>query len=180
MKRICAALLAVMILLSASGCHKATLEDYKLFRSSPLGFSIEYPDFWEHSATVRDGIAVFVTPTEGYGDQYNESLSVQRFALDTEEENAYNTYVRTYVSQLEGTLANFRLVTEQSTTLGGQDAYQIVYESISDDESSQLRFMQIFTEHEGQVYLVTYIAEFSNYPYFLTYVEQMLGTFHFI
>ena len=43
-KMLIAAILAVLLTLG-SGCHKATLENYKLFRSTPLGFSIKYPDF---------------------------------------------------------------------------------------------------------------------------------------
>lgn len=184
-KRILALLLAALLILG-TGCHKATLEDYKLFRSTPLGFSIEYPDFWNKSSDNSEGIALFVTPAEGYSDEYNDCLSVQRFVLDMEGETAYNDYVKGYVADLETSLMNYKLVSETDTTLGGQQAYQIVYESSSDADAetgeveSELRFMQIFAEHDGHVYVVSYIAEFNSYSYFLTYVEKMLSTFKFI
>lgn len=184
-KRILALLLAA-ILIFATGCHQATLENYKLFRSTPLGFSVEYPDFWSKTAKNSDGIAVFMTPAEGYSDEYNENFSVQRFVLDMTGDAAYNDYVKGYVANLEETLMNYKLVSETDTTLGGKPAYQIVYESTSGDatetegNSSEMRFMQIFTEHDGHVYVVSYMAEFSSYSYFLTYVEKMISTFQFI
>ncbi len=180
MKKRLSALLLIMVLLFTAGCHRATLENYKLFRSTPLGFSVEYPNFWEKDANVKEGIALFVTPAEGYSDGYNESLSVQRFVPDMEGENAFTDYVKGYVANLESTLKNYALVSESDTTLGGKDAYRIVYESSNDDNTNQLRFMQIFAEHKGHIYVVSYIGEFNSYSYFLTYVEQMISTFTFI
>ncbi len=176
MKRIIAFLLSILLLLGLAGCQKATNEGYKLFRSTPLGFSIEYPEFWQKNSSNKDGIAVFVTPTEGYSDQHNESLSVQRFTPDM----AYTDYVRGYVADLESSVENYKLVSEKETTLSGQKAYQIVYESSSKDGSNALRFMQIFVEYKEKIYVLTYIGEFESYTYFLTDIEKMLETFKFL
>ena len=178
-KKIFAFLLMGVLLLSCS-CRKATLEDYKLFRSTPLGVSVEYPDYWQKTQDNKKGIVAFVTPTEGYADDYLDNFSIQRFELDMEGENAYSDYVKGYVANLETTLANYHLVSEEETTFGGEEAYKIVYESVSDDKNSELRFMQIFTEHNDKIYVATFVAEFSAYSYFITYVEQMLTTVTFI
>ncbi len=178
-KRLLALFMAVILLL-ACGCQKATLEGYKLYRSTPLGFSIEYPNFWQKSNDVKEGIAVFVSPAEGYSDEYTENLSVQRFTPDISGEDLLNTYVKGYVGNLESTVKNYKLVSEVDTTLAGQPAYQIVYETQSDDETDQMRLMQIFTLYEGKIYVVTYAAEFSGYSYFMTYVEKMISTFKFL
>lgn len=176
MKRMIAVLLSILLLLGLAGCQKATNEGYKLFRSTPLGFSIEYPDFWQKNSDNKEGIAVFVTPTEGYSDQHNESLSVQRFTPDME----YTDYVRGYVADLESSVANYKLVSENETKLAGQKAYQIVYESSTADGENALRFMQIFTEHNEKIYVLTYIGEFESYTYFLKDVEKMIATFRFL
>ena len=182
-KRVLAILLACILILG-TGCQKATLENYKLFRSTPLGFSMEYPSFWSKSADNANGLAVFLTPAEGYSDDYNESVSVRRFPLDMKGENAYNDYVRGYVSNLESTLKNYKLVSEDDITLGGQPAYRIVYESTDAKEgseaTSELRFMQIFTQKGEQVYVLTYMAEFSSYSYFLKNVDEMISTFQLL
>lgn len=175
-KRILALALALVALLSLAACQKATNENYKVFRSTPLGFSIEYPEFWEKSTDNKEGIAAFITPSEGYSDQHNESLSVQRFAPDM----AYTDYVRGYVADLEARVANYKLVSEKEVDLGGQKAYQIVYESTSDDGNTALRFMQIFAEHNEKIYVLTYIGQFDSYTYFLTDVEKMIKTFQFL
>ena len=182
MKKRIVAILLIAILLLCAGCQKATLENYKLFRSSPLGFSMEYPSFWSKTADNKNDVAVFLTPAEGYSDEYNESVSVQRFALDMEGEDAYNNYLKGYVANLEKTLKNYKLVSEEDVTLGGVPAYRIVYESTDKKEeaTSEMRFMQIFAQKGDSVYVLTYMGEFSSYAYFLTYVEQMISTFKFI
>ncbi len=175
-KKIISILMIGAVLLSLAGCHKATLEDYRLFRSTPLGFSIEYPEYWEKTVEVSEGIAAFVSPAEGYSDQYNDNLSVRCFTPDME----YNKYVTGYVAELATTVANYKLVSETDTTLGGEPAYQIVYESTDEEGKNQLRFMQIFAQHNDKIYVVTYIGEFSSYSYFLTSVEKMIPTFTFL
>lgn len=174
------ALLMILLLILCCGCRKATLEGYKLFRSTPLGISMEYPNFWEQTHSNKDGIVAFVTPAEGYSDEYRDNLSVQRFTLDMEGENAYNEYIKGYVSNLESTLQNYNKVTEQDTTLAGAPAYKIIYESSSDDGKDEMRFMQIFAARGEQIYVVTYVADFSSFEYFLTDVEKMITTFAFI
>ena len=176
MKKIIAFLLSILLLLGLAGCQKATNEGYKLFRSTPLGFSIEYPDFWQKNSDNKEGIAVFVTPTEGYSDQHSESLSVQRFTPDM----AYTDYIRGYVADLESSVANYKLVSEKETTLAGKKAYQIVYESTSEDGKNALRFMQTFAEHKEKIYVLTYIGEFESDTYFLKDVETMIATFRFL
>ncbi len=180
MKKRLLAVLLMMVLILACGCQKATLEGYKLYRSTPLGFSVEYPNFWQKSANVKEGIAIFVTPAEGYSDEYTENLSVQQFVPDISGDDVLNTYVKGYVANLESTVKNYKLVSEADTTLAGQTAYQIVYETQSDDETDQMRLMQIFTLYDGKIYVVTYAAEFSSYSYFMTYVEKMISTFKFL
>ena len=66
MKKKIIALFLIVLLVLACSCQKATLEDYKLFRSTPLGISVEYPDYWEKTQDNKNGIVAFVTPTEGY------------------------------------------------------------------------------------------------------------------
>ena len=117
---------------------------------------------------------------EGYSDEYHESFSVQRFTLDIKGENAFNEYVQGYVGNLESTLKNYKLVSQDDVKLGEQDAYQIVYESTSDDGKSQLRVLQIFAQRGEKVYVASYMADFSSYSYFLTDVEKMISTFQFI
>jgi hypothetical protein len=176
MKRIVALALVIAALLGLGGCRKATLEDFRLYRSTPLGFSVEYPDFWQKTAEVSEGIVAFVTPKEGYSDQYTDNVTIRSFKPDME----YNAYVTGYVAELAKTVENYKLVSEKEMELGGEKAYQIVYESADGEGKNELRFMQIFALHNEKMYVVTYIGEFSSYTYFLTAVEKMLSTFTFL
>ncbi len=174
-KRILAILMILAVLLGLAGCQKASQEGFRLFRSTPMGFSIEYPDFWQKTAEPSEGIAAFVTPAEGYSDRYSDNVTVRCFTPDME----YNAYVTGYVEELASTVSNYKLVSETDITLGDEPAYQIVYES-TDDEGNELRFLQIFAQHNEKIYIITYIGEFSSYTYFLSSVEKMIPTFRFL
>jgi hypothetical protein len=174
MKKIVAVTLIIATLLCLGGCHKPTLEGYQLFRSTPLGFSVEYPETWSKAADNAEGTVAFKTPTEGLSDQWNEVFAVQTFKPDME----YEAYLKGYVADLE-TRKGYKIVTETETTLGGEKAYQIVYE-LSDEEEGSLRFLQRFALHKDKVYVVSFIGQFESYSYFLPFVDKMLGTFKFI
>lgn len=180
MKKRLFALFLIAISLLSCGCRKATQEGYKLFRSSPMGYSVEYPQYWEKASDLKEKVAVFVTPMEGYSDEFIEKVSVQQIIPDLEGEDAFNTYVKGYTADLAKKIHNYKLVSEQETALGGEEAYRIVYESSSDDGKETFRFLQIFAEHEDSFYTVIYQADFVSFEYFLPSVETMLSTFQFL
>lgn len=177
MKKRVFSVVLIFLTVFLSGCEKATVEGFSLYRSTPLGFSMEYPSFWEKTADVKEGIAAFVTPQEGFGDEYRENVSVQRF---TPETPSLEDYSKKYLENLEGTLKNYKLVSEEDTELAGEPAYKIVYESQDDDETASMRFLQIFALHGGNIYVLSYMADFNGYAYFLSFAEKMIATFRFL
>lgn len=180
MKKRFFALFLIVVLLLSCGCHKATQEGYKLFRSSPMGYSIEYPEYWQKASDLKERVAVFVTPMEGYSDEFIEKVSVQQMIPDAKAEGTFDEYVKGYTADLAKKIHNYKLVSEQEAKLGGEDAYRIVYESSSDDGKETFRFMQIFAQHGDAFYTVIYQADFVSFAYFLPAVETMLSTFTFL
>lgn len=179
MKKRLFALFLVLLLILCCSCRQATQEGYRLFRSSPLGFSVEYPQYWEKASDLKEKVAVFVTPMEGYSDEFLEKVSIQKIDAG-DDADAFNEYVTGYTADLPKKIHNFKMVSEQETTLGGEKAYQLIYESSSDDGKETFRFLQIFARHGNSFYTVIYQADFVSFEYFLPYVETMLSTFTYL
>ncbi len=183
-KKTIAVISIFMLLFSLAGCRKdfevtnGSEEDYKLFRSTPLGFAMEFPSFWTHAVDKESEMVSFITPAEGYSDEYIDNVTVVRL----EGEETFNEFANNHRTQLEQKLSNYKLVSEKTTKLGGEDAYQLVYESVSDDEENpaQMRILQVIAKKGDYIYMVSFNANFSSYSYFLTYYNKMIKTFTFI
>ncbi len=183
-KRLIAVLSLLVLLFSLAGCNgdyevtDGSQEDYKLFRSTPLGFAMEFPDFWTHAVDKDSEMVSFITPAEGYSDEYIDNVTVVRL----EGKESFDEFAKKHRTQLEQELLNYKLVSEKNYEIGGEDGYQIVYESSTgkEENATQMRFLQIITKKGDHIYMVSYIADFSSYSYFLTYFNKMIETFEFV
>lgn len=183
-KKLTAILSILLLLFCLAGCSgdyevtDGSQEDYKLFRSTPLGFAMEFPDYWTHAIDKDSAMVSFITPAEGYSDEYIDNVTVVRL----EGEESYNDFAKNHRTQLEKDLLNYKLVSEKNCKIGGEDGYQIVYESSTDDKENptQMRFLQIITKKGDYIYMISFIADFSSYSYFLTHFNKMIDTFEFV
>lgn len=170
---------AVLMLLSLTLCacksNKAKNEGYDLYRSSPVGVEMEYPDFWEVVDDKEERTVAFAAPNEGFADTYRDNVSV--CSVETgEEDMAFDNYVTQYINQLPTTIKSFNKITEEDVTVTGHEGYRIVYEGKSDEGS--LRLNQTFVKSGKYTYIVSFIAEPESYDYFLKNAEVMLSTFN--
>lgn len=183
-KKLIAVLSILMMIFSLAGCSgdyevtDGSKENFSLFRSTPLGFAMEFPDYWTHAVDKESEMVSFITPAEGYSDEYIDNVTVVRL----KGEESFNDFAKTHRAQLEKELLNYKLVSEKKCTIGEEDGYQIVYESSDgkEDNPTQMRFMQIITKKGDYIYMISYIADFSSYSYFLTYFNTMIETFEFV
>lgn len=170
----------VMILLTAFLCvsctgRKASNDGYKLYRSSPVGIEIEYPDFWEVAEDKKEKTVAFATPSEGYGDTYRDNVTVCSYKLEENNDMAFDNYVTKYIESLPSTISGYNLVSEGEYTVGEYDAYRVVYEGDTDDGA--LRLQQTFIKSGNYVYIYSFIAEPKSYDYFNNNSEIMISTF---
>ena len=61
-KRSILCLLLIAVLALCAGCNAATQTGFLLYKSSPLGFRIEYPDSWSKEGNLDKNSAPFFTP----------------------------------------------------------------------------------------------------------------------
>lgn len=171
--------LLVLILLLCSGCAKAGNKGFYLYRSSPLGFRVEYPSSWTKQVDLTEKCAAFITPMEGYGDTYRDNLAVSYESLG---EYTFEDFFDQYYASLPSVFAGFTEIEKSEVLLDGKDAYKIVFSSESTDDQGQevkLKILQYIALDEQNVYFVTYSAAPSSYDYFLSFVNTMMETFSF-
>lgn len=167
-------LLSVILCVSCTG-RKAKNEGYKLYRSSPVGIEIEYPDFWEVAEDKAEKTVAFATPSEGYGDTYRDNVTVCAYKLTENHDMAFDNYVTKYIESLPATISGYNLVSEGEYPVGDYDAYRVVYEGDTDDGA--LRLSQTFIKSGSYVYIYSFIAEPKSYDYFNANSEVMISTF---
>lgn len=177
MKRYITCVLAVisaLVLLCSCSGRKAKNEGYRLYRSSPVGLEIEYPDFWEVSDDKEDRTVCFVTPNVGYADDYRDNVSIVVEETGSED-MAFDKYVTDYINALPSAINNFNKITENELEVAGLESYRIVYEGTAED--GDLRLEQIFIKSGNYTFVYSLIAEPDSFDYFAKNSEVMLSTF---
>lgn len=167
------AALCCVCMLILSGCSTTVNKGYKFLRSSPVGIAIEYPPSWTCEVDKEAGSAAFVTPEEGFGDEYQENVTILSVEI-SDQPGAYDEYVIDYMESLPDTVENYRLVSEQNVTIDNKDSYKIVFESSNDQ--LHLRFEQNFIPAGNRVFIYSYIGQPASYDYFESYSQKMLNT----
>lgn len=182
MKKTIVLLLLVLVLL-LSGCNQATNKGFYLYKSSPIGFRMEYPQSWTKQVDLDKKIAAFVTPQEGLGDKYRDNISV---SFETVEEQEFSEFFASYYGSLPTTFAGFTEESKEEVLLDNREAYKIVFSSTrttKDDKgketTAKLRIMQYVVKVDSRVYFITYIAEPEAYKYFMPFVTTMMETISF-
>lgn len=180
--KITALLCAVVLLLA--GCTKAENDGFTVFKSSPMNFRLEYPSHWTMQINNETKTAAFVTPGEGYSDQYRDNVTVTVSGLGTASDFA--NYAKLYEESLPSTLKGFSLTASEEIFLDGKEAIRLTYKSQTTEKdkdgkevTTELKFLQCIAFANDQVYTFTFMAEPNSYDYFLPYVETMIGTLRF-
>ena len=175
-KQILFALTLIITIALTCSCsmNRAKNEGYKLYRSSPVGVQIEYPDFWEVKDSKKERSVAFVTPSVGIADNYRDNVTVCSYDL-SKDELAFDNYVRDYISELPKTINGYNLVSEGEYAVSEYEAYRIVYEGETKDGT--LRIAHTFIKNKDVVFVFSFIAEPNDYDYFFQNAEVMLSTF---
>ncbi len=177
MKKYISVTLVILLSIMLCGCvaKKAQNEGYLVYRSSPVGVQIEYPDFWEVAENKSEHTVAFAAPSEGYGDEYRDNVSILVSEIEEDNDMAYDNYVNSYIDALPSTIKGYNLVSQGMYEIGGKEVFRIVYEGETDD--GLLRLQQTFIQNGGYIYIYSFIAEPKSYDYFNANSEIMLSTF---
>lgn len=72
-------------------------------------------------------------------------------------------------------MPDLNLISSENTTLGGIDAYKIVYTGTL--QQVNFKFMQIWSVVDGKMYLITFTSTVSDYSNYLATAEDIINTF---
>lgn len=165
----------ITLILCGCAAKKAQNEGYLVYRSSPVGVQVEYPDFWEMVENKKERTVAFATPSEGYADNYRDNITVCSYPLEKGNDMAFDNYVTSYKQSLPSTIKGYNLVSEGDYPVGEYQAYRVVYEGETDE--GLLRLQQTFIKNGDYIYIYSFIAEPKSYDYFNKNSEIMLDTF---
>lgn len=171
-------MLLIVVLLVCAGCDAATHTGFLLYKSSPLGFRIEYPDSWSKEVNLDKNSAAFFTPQEGFGDAYRENLAITYEQLG---ESSFEQLFAQYHTSLPSVFPGYTQQEKSEVLIDQQPAYKLLFtsEAKNDEESIALKILQYIVCNEDRVYFITYSADPGNFDYFEPFVNTMLETFTF-
>lgn len=167
-------ILAVVLSLFGCSARHASNEGYLLYRSSPVGVEIEYPDFWEMTDDKAERAVAFAAPNEGFADKFRENVTILCKEIG-EQDLAFDNYVINYSKKLPTDINEYNKISEEETTVGQCRAYKIVYEGKTTD--GKLRIQHNFIQSGKYIYIYTFMAEPSSYDYYCQNSDVMLSTF---
>ncbi len=146
--------------------------DKNVYHHRDLGINIAIPTNWQvregsiktaENATSSYPIISFLSPRSNAQDQFSENVSVV-----VEDINDLSVTLADYFKVSEEKLKEFftdyKLIKNESSTLGGQPARLIIYTATSRPPNpTNLRTTQYFTIKDGKAYIVT-ITNLASKP----------------
>ncbi|MGA7075230.1 MAG: hypothetical protein WBZ42_01595 [Halobacteriota archaeon] len=149
--------------------------------SSAAGFNITYPKTLKTDSTTNASVQarVFV-----YLGTNNTSAAVSVATEDLDPNATLTDFAKFNVAQIND-FPNYQLISNQSTTLGGKPAYNVVWQAsvpVQVDttvQNTQLKFMQTYVINNNKGYVVYYKAIPSDYNTYLVQAQQIMNSFKF-
>ena len=165
--------------------HQAATSDILTYENGSYGIEIQYPANWtkdEEDTDPSDGITdivEFSSPFESRLDSYSETLGISIEEL-TDQNMTLEEYASSLITAYNETFTDFNLIeSNTNSTLAGKPAYKLVYtETLEDeeDESINLKSMEIGTIIGERVYFIEYIAEEEKYSNYLPTIEMTIDS----
>lgn len=183
MKRKITCIITLIVCLAAlAGCNKAVNPGFYLFRSSPIGIQIEYPDLWAKQTENNEKIVAFLTPTEGYGDVYRDNVTV---SFQEIENGSYDKFIEGYRESLPSVFVGYTEEETADVLVDDRQTMCITFQSTGTEKDENgkettltLRIKQYLVNDGDRVYILSFIAAPNSYDYFLPFFNTMVDTFH--
>ena len=151
----------------------------QVYSNVALDISMEYPQNWGTTGSVRNTLVEFTAPPDASGTSPAfVSLALQDLPINIQSLNDFTTLT---LQQLQQSIGNFQLLSQSGTiTLANNPAYAVVYTGIQGQASFQwLETWTVVNATGGSktAYIITYGAEPNRYNDFLATAQQMISSF---
>jgi hypothetical protein len=149
--------------------------------SSAAGFNITYPKTLKIDSSTNASVPVRIYVYLGTN---NTSAAVSVATDDLNPNTTLTNYTNFSIGQIND-YPNYQLISNQSTTLGGKPAYNIVWQANipvqvgTTVQNQTLKFMQTYVVNNNTGYVVYYKAIPSEYNTYLAQAQQIMNSFKF-
>lgn len=167
-KRITAALLALLMCFAVVGCSRDGAPDgMHLVSAEGEPFKLYVPEVWQSNAS--SGISgAFLSATD------NIAVSARYFTPESSEQTL-EEYVDECVESYAAALELFELGENGASVLGGEDARLIIYTATFDDV--EFRFRQYFVKYNGDFITLTFRAPDEKYEEYADQYQMIADAF---
>jgi hypothetical protein len=142
------------------------------YENSEKGISILYPSNWLPMEN-EFGIAFF--PLSFDNQPPGVSILIRPSASITVEELVNNV-----IKDVSQQVLKFKLIEKNPFSLGGVNAYNILFTHFDSTTQTEIQTLQAFTIKNGKDYGITYQASAQDYSTYLPIIKQMIHSFRFI
>jgi hypothetical protein len=140
-------------------------QEWKTFSDPQIDFTAKYPATWVNK--IKEGKRVFFTsPAENDTDQFYENLNISMT-----QNAAYGTQIKikeaipSVLTELEKSIANFKLESEKDFNWNGSDACELIYTGNPKDSELEIKITQWFCFSKGRLFTATYTSMVNNVVY---------------
>jgi hypothetical protein len=175
------ALFALLVLSSCRGNQARTDS-----RPAPAGqatyhnpdaeLRLTYPTTWtklEHGQQGTRALVAFLAPAYEKGDWQHLAFDVRKLSQD--QPASIEEFKDAAIAEAKTVFPRFELISSKSTTLGGKEAFRIVY--TAGTERGTARIMQVLALAGGNAYSATYTSRRQQgFQRSLPDVEQILAS----
>ena len=164
---------------SSSPAQQASEQSSNLYSSLDYNVSIQTPKGWILKENPQPGTqASFMSSKEGEGDKFIENVGLQISDLSAKPDVTLDEIVKAWTDQSQSEFPdNFKVISEERTTLGGIEAVKITYQA--KDQLSALKGLSLFALKDNKAYILNYSAEEKSFDKFLEGVNQIIDSFKF-
>lgn len=147
---------------------------FLLYTNEAYGIEIKYPKKWELKDGEIEGAVVFLSPTEGELDVFQENVNVAIQPMGPRR-MILNEYTALATNQLKAVFEDkITFETSEPAYLADRVGHKIVYRL---ETMYPVRIMHIYMFKNQKVYTFTYSAEEDHFDKYMGIVNTMLASF---
>ena len=159
---------------SLAGCSSGEPEPGRYYKKQE-GFSIRFPAEWEQKENVMGTVVIALSPTEGADDPFRENVNVTVETLPSPMD--LDEYFNLSMTNLKKLLTETRQPEVTDTTLGGEKAKRVVYQTTMGQIGVKGMLYVVVKGNRG--YALTCSAAPDSFDAYKARFEEIVGTFRF-
>ena len=148
---------------------------FKTYANAQEGFSIQYPVAWSYTEDTDGATVVFMSQLDSNVDEFRENLSVIILPMPNPKLKLMQ-YTQMYVEQMKYLFRDKVIMEEPEPGYMGKYRADSVIYTVKMPQND-VKYMSIWTLHDGKSYMLTYAAYPDRYDFYLDRVKKMIKSF---